>query len=143
MKRQIKNFLHNITSLTSDPALLNSRITSSNINVDGLCHLGCGDVDIRGWVNIDARNSSHVHLVDLDLSLSTFQDSSISAIYMCHVLEHFPFDQVSRILSLLYSKLDRNGLLYLSVPDFSSICNIYLKTNSIETISSVVRWSGL
>ena len=54
---------------------------------------------------------------------------------MCHVLEHFPFDQVSRILSLLYSKLDRNGLLYLSVPDFSSICNIYLKTNSIETIS--------
>ena len=63
MKDQIKNFIHNIKSRSFYSSIFNSRITVPPITTTGLrLHLGCGDVNISGWVNIDARSFDHVHL---------------------------------------------------------------------------------
>ena len=101
----------------------------------GLClHLGCGHVDLPGWVNIDARSLSHVHLVTKDLTLAEFSDNSISAIYLCHVLEHFPFKMTRILLDVFSRKLRPGGVLYLAVPDFSKIAQTYMSHKDISSI---------
>jgi len=102
---------------------------------DGLClHIGCGTINIPGWVNIDARPFSHVHIISKNIVLSEFTDSSVSAIYLCHVLEHFPFSEVESVLRLFYKKLKPGGVLYLAVPDFAKIVHTYASTQDISAI---------
>lgn len=105
----------------------------------GLClHIGCGDINLPGWVNIDARPFSHVHIVSQDISLGEFQDSSVSAIYLCHVLEHFPFAELQSVLNLFNQKLKPGGVLYLAVPDFHKIVESYTSNRDISSIMKVL-----
>ena len=102
---------------------------------DGLClHIGCGDVNLPGWVNIDARPMTHVHIVTQDISLGEFNDGSVSAIYLCHVLEHFPFRELESALHIFCKKLKPGGVLYLAVPDFSKIVDTYVEKRDISLI---------
>ncbi|MDB4638780.1 methyltransferase domain-containing protein [bacterium] len=102
---------------------------------EGIClHIGCGTIDLPGWINIDARPLPHVHIVTKDLSLSEFKNESVSAIYLCHVLEHFPFSELQSVLKLFHQKLQPGGVLYLAVPDFSKIVETYVATHDISSI---------
>lgn len=88
-------------------------------------HLGSGDVNLQGWVNIDARPSAHIHLQSIDFHLNEFSDTSISEIYLCHVLEHFDFDEGVALLTNLKNKLISGGCLRISVPDFDQLIQVY------------------
>ena len=89
-------------------------------------HIGCGPINLEGWINIDARNNSHIHINTDVMDLKDFSDDSIGEIYMCHVLEHFSFEEVSSILDVFYRKLKPGGLLRISVPDFRLMAQSYL-----------------
>ena len=98
-------------------------------------HLGAGPINIQGWVSIDARDASHVHLQSEGFALDEFADGAISEIYMCHVFEHFSFEEVEVILRNLHKKLKVGGLLRLSVPDFDSLVTVYhANENNLELI---------
>jgi len=98
-------------------------------------HLGAGPINIQGWVNIDARHASHIHLQSEGFTLDEFADGAISEIYMCHVLEHFSFEEIEVILRNLHKKLKVGGLLRLSVPDFDSLVTVYhANGNNLELI---------
>ena len=138
MKQYLKNFFYNITSVSPIVNLFNIRVTvpprsllSDSLPEGVRLHLGCGDVDIKGWINVDARPLPHVHSVDLGLQLNSFADNSVAAIYMCHVLEHFSQADAELTLMRLRHKLAPNGILLLSVPDFSKICTAYLDHKNI------------
>jgi predicted SAM-dependent methyltransferase len=88
-------------------------------------HLGAGDINIQGWVNIDARSGKHLHIVKDNLMLDEFVDGSISEIYLCHVLEHFSFKDVDALLINFRRKLSAGGTLRISVPSFDSLVSIY------------------
>jgi hypothetical protein len=81
-------------------------------------HVGCGPIDIAGWVNIDARPFPHVHIASNSIALTEFSDGAIGEIYLCHVLEHFSFHEVDQLLAAYQKKLSPGGVLRLSVPDF-------------------------
>ncbi len=89
-------------------------------------HIGCGPINIEGWINIDARNDSHVHINTDVIDLKNFTDNSLGEIYLCHVLEHFSFEEVASVLEVFYKKLKIGGTLRLSVPDFKLIAKSYL-----------------
>ncbi len=55
-------------------------------------HLGAGEVNLQGWINIDARKFTHVHLVSDGFDLSSFNETSVYEFYTSHVLEHFSFE---------------------------------------------------
>jgi predicted SAM-dependent methyltransferase len=93
-------------------------------------HLGSGPFNLQGWVNIDARQYKHIHICKEDFDLKEFVDSSVSEIYMCHVIEHFSFAESKCLLINLKKKLAKNGVLRISVPDFDKIVNIYNKNKS-------------
>ena len=90
-------------------------------------HIGCGPINLEGFINIDARNDSHVHINTDVIDLNIFTDNSVGEIYLCHVLEHFSFEEVKIVLAVFYKKLQPGGLLRLSVPDFKIMAEGYVK----------------
>jgi len=92
-------------------------------------HVGCGKINIQGWINIDAVNDDHIHVNTTNLDLKEFSDGSVSEIYMCHVLEHFSFNDGKNVLIALNKKLCDNGIIRISVPDFDKIIEIYVESN--------------
>ena len=73
-------------------------------------HLGSGDVNMQGWINIDAREFYHTHLVSEGFDLSEFADNTIEELYLCHVLEHFSFLEAEQLLINLRKKLAEGGI---------------------------------
>ncbi|WP_411882788.1 class I SAM-dependent methyltransferase [Polaromonas sp. YR568] len=98
-------------------------------------HLGAGPINIQGWVSIDARQAPHIHLRSEGFALNEFADGAISEIYMCHVLEHFSFEEIGEILRNFRKKLKVGGVLRLSVPDFDRLVTVYQANgNNLELI---------
>jgi len=116
----------------NSPAVIYSENNKPGIKI----HLGCGPVNIEGWINIDARKYGHIHIQTPNLELSEFNDSVLEEIYLCHVLEHFSFKDAEKLIIRLKRKLRTGGTLRISVPDFDALVNVYKKTyhdiNSIK-----------
>lgn len=89
-------------------------------------HLGCGDINYPGFVNIDARPAAHVHHVQRIDRLPQFADNSASLIYVSHCLEHVPHRQVAPVLTEWFRVLAPRGVVRVSVPDFDQLVDIYL-----------------
>jgi len=130
--KKIKNLLHNkVYSVRrflnlwkfffkdSPPIYTKTRTAGLKI------HLGAGPINIQGWINVDAREYSHTHIVANNFDLAQFADGSISEIYMCHVLEHFSFSEVELLLRHFKNKLCIGGVIRLSVPSFDKLVDIY------------------
>jgi predicted SAM-dependent methyltransferase len=92
-------------------------------------HLGAGWVNIEGYVNIDGRPASHIHLQSVNFDLNEFTDGSIEEVYMCHVLEHFSFFDAATLISTIYKKLKINGIIRVAVPDFDKLITIYMQND--------------
>jgi SAM-dependent methyltransferase len=132
MKQKIKN-LFNLLKLFKNLKVLTNKnlpIYTSNNNNGIKVHIGSGDINLQGWINIDARSFEHVHIVTNDISLNEFQDNSIEEIYLCHVLEHISFNDSENFIEKMYTKLRPGGILRISVPSFDSIVKIYENNNN-------------
>ena len=92
-------------------------------------HFGSGQINLQGWINVDARAFDHVHIVSDDIKLGVFNDKSIDEVYLCHVLEHISFDDTQIFLKSLIEKLKPGGIVRISVPSFDSIIKIYENNN--------------
>lgn len=107
---------------------VNSRLPRSR---DGrlMLHVGCGNVDSPGYINIDARPMKHVHFIVHDIGEICFvPPGSIDLIYMSHVMEHVSHLRVSSVLRECRKVLKPGGVLRLGVPDFDLLCSLYEHT---------------
>jgi predicted SAM-dependent methyltransferase len=93
-------------------------------------HLGSGPINIQGWINVDARSYEHVHVVSDGFDLREFADGAISEIYLCHVLEHFSFEEAEALLKSLKVKLRQGGVIRISVPSFDRLIEVYKLSGS-------------
>ena len=93
-------------------------------------HLGSGEINLQGWVNIDARSFTHTHLQTDKIDLDEFLDESLTELYMCHVLEHLSFQENEDLINTFFNKLKQGGILRISVPDFDAIVKIYLNNGN-------------
>lgn len=87
-------------------------------------HLGCGEVYLEGYVNIDFPPSEHTvqrrSRVDqyADITELVYQPGSIDEIRLHHVFEHFPRSVALRLLIDWYLWLRVGGKLLIETPDF-------------------------
>lgn len=110
-------------------------VLPQNDNGKVMIHLGCGDVVAPGYINVDLKSATHVHFVHDVTNLPFFKDNSADLVYACHVMEHFPFEQIKRILWEWRRVLKIGGTLRLSVPDFDKLLVIYRRSNNeVESI---------
>lgn len=68
--------------------------SSSGIRV----HLRIGEINLQGWINIDARAFAHIAAQTTSLPLAEFSDYAVSALYICLVLEHLSFVECRGLL---------------------------------------------
>jgi len=102
-------------------------------------HIGSGEINIQGWVNIDARDFSHVHIVSKEISFNEFTDGSIQEVYLCHILEHLSFLELESVLHLINLKLKVGGVIRVSVPDFDKVIDIYqMENNNLDSVKHVL-----
>ena len=88
-------------------------------------HLGCGNIRLSGFCNVDILVTPAVDVVSDISKLDNFANNSIEQIYACHVLEHFSHDEAVKVLRRWYDVLAPNGELRISVPDIDRIVKIY------------------
>lgn len=81
------------------------------------------------WKILDAEERPEVDYVGNASDLSQFEDNSIAAIYVSHVLEHFYHAIDNELINTLqewYRVLKPGGNLFISVPDLKKLCWLYL-----------------
>lgn len=101
-----------------------------------LLHIGCGDINAPYFINVDARQLPHVHIVTANLfRLEMIPDNMVDMVYMSHVLEHVSHRDIVTTLMEMQRILKSGGLLRISVPDFDKIIDIYKANDTnIESI---------
>lgn len=100
-----------------------------------MLHIGCGDVNAPGFINVDARRAPHVHFVLHDLHEIRFLPAaSMRMVYMSHVLEHVPHMSVDSVLREALRVLQPGGVVRLSVPDYDLLHSAYQQCGDLDAI---------
>ena len=120
-------------------------IPKEKVNGENLkLHIGCGDVKVKGFINVDADPKlPAVDVVDDVRTLSRFEAGSAEVIYACHVLEHLSHGEVFSVLTRWYDVLKSGGELRISVPDTDRIVQIYQKHWEHFQTPPNTPWIGL
>jgi predicted SAM-dependent methyltransferase len=87
-------------------------------------HLGSGGHELPGWVNVDLVGMGSDLRWDLTSRLP-FDDGSADAVFLEHVLEHFPLETVLAMLAESRRVLAPGGILRAGVPDFGRYAESY------------------
>ncbi len=94
-------------------------------------HLGCGENNFSGWVNIDLDSPTADRLLDLTQSLP-FEDSSVSHIFNEHFIEHVTREQAVAFLKECYRVLSSQGAIRISTPNLRYLVHCYFFDNKNE-----------
>ncbi len=106
-------------------------------------HLGCANVYIPGYCNVDIDPASSADVVDDILRLRRFGTNYADSIYACHVLEHVSHREAPIVLSQWFRVLKPGGELRISVPDLDRIVKIYQKNWEHFQTPGHAPWIGL
>ena len=108
-------------------------------------HLGCGNVYLNGYVNIDLPFSKYLDdkkiRVDLeaDITKLNYPTESIDEIRSHHVFEHF--DRITSLCLLIkwYDWLKIGGMLIIETPDFKKCAKYFLFNNDNKNRLKLIR----
>ncbi len=103
-------------------------------------HLGCGNVIMGGWINIDLNPCADL-MLDARERLP-FPDGSFSTIYSEHFYEHFNYPRdITHLLSECYRVLEAGGLHSFGVPDGEIVLRHYTTHEYAEHAAAQIRWN--
>jgi predicted SAM-dependent methyltransferase len=103
-------------------------------------HLGCGEIILPGWTNVDAVHRPGVTVADLSRTFP-WETSSVDFIYNEHFLEHLSLDQGHVFLSECRRVLKPTGVLRISTPSLQVLLDDYANRNLHRIDRSV--WAPL
>lgn len=101
-------------------------------------HLGCGQVYLEGYTNIDFPMSNHSlqpkSVADklADLTTLRYKQNSIEEVRLHHTFEHFIRPEALALVASWHSWLEDGGRLHIEVPDFDATAKIVLKRSSSD-----------
>ena len=113
------------------------------LNKTNRLHIGCGNVKIDGFINIDAfRTPAADFICEVEDLPKYIKPCTISLIYSSHTLEHFSRSDAIHVLKMFYDFLQDSGELRISVPDLIKLSDLArrpkLKFNDMRTIQGVL-----
>ena len=90
-------------------------------------NLGCGQVPIEGYLNIDKRRLPGVDIV-ADVNNLPFEKETVLELFSSHLIEHFPEEELKRqLLPSWYNLIKKGGMLRTVLPDSVTMMEQYLK----------------
>lgn len=91
-------------------------------------HIGCGKRDFgKKWEGIDGADFPHIK--SHNIKNLEYLPNTVDNIYSAHTLEYFDREEVLPVLQEWNRVLKPEGNLYLSVPDFRTMTELYLQDN--------------
>ena len=90
-------------------------------------NLGCGDVELDGYRNMDIKRGPGEGAYPL-----LIDDGSVDEIRASHLLEHFPMRDTLPVLAEWYRAIKPGGRIKIAVPDFDVIAKSYLDGDKIN-----------
>ncbi len=108
-------------------------------------HLGCGEVYLPGYINVDFPPSQHSvqrHTkadIFTDLSQLHYPSGTVDEIRLHHVFEHFERPVALRLLIDWYGWLKEGGQLIIETPDFHRCVQAYLSSSNLKSQMKIVR----
>lgn len=94
-----------------------------------LCfNLGCRTTRIPGFLNVDLYDGDNVDIRTDVSDLKQIAGGSVNTIYASHILEHFSHTKTVAVLKEWFRVIVPGGKLYVAVPDFDAMVQLYLKT---------------
>jgi hypothetical protein len=108
-------------------------------------HLGCGEVFLPGYVNIDLPAADHTvqsanqATIRADITTLEYPAGTVDEIRLHHVFEHFDRPTAVYLLMSWQRWLRVNGLLVIETPDFARCARRYVLTRSMATRMRLAR----
>jgi predicted SAM-dependent methyltransferase len=108
-------------------------------------HLGCGEVYLPGYINVDFSSSRHSvqqhSKADIfaDLSQLHYAAGTVDEIRLHHVFEHFDRPVALRLLIDWYGWLKDGGRLIIEAPDFHRCVQAYLNDENLKHRMKILR----
>ena len=106
-------------------------------------HIGCGNIELKGYINIDIRHAPAADFVT-DARKLPCKSNSVEIIETYHVIEHISFSDVESMLHEWYRVLMPKGRLVIECPDFDKAIAEYLSGNEkrLYSIYGRRRYNG-
>lgn len=101
-------------------------------------HLGCGQVYLEGYLNIDYPLDNHTvqhkSVADkfADLSTLRYKRQSVDEVRLHHVYEHFPRHIAIGLLASWHTWLKKGGVVHIEVPDFDETASLVIDESFSE-----------
>ena len=95
-------------------------------------NLGARNRSIPDFLNMDIDQHAGVDIVGDVSDLSRFKNNSIPAIYASHILEHMGHNVTLSVLKEWNRVIEPNGKLYVAVPDFERVVEIYKQIGGLH-----------
>lgn len=80
-------------------------------------HVGCANIRLEGYINIDCRQSEATDLVAFAWNIAGVTPASVSSIYSRHMLEHLDPEDARRSIRHWFHLLTPGGMINVIVPD--------------------------
>jgi predicted SAM-dependent methyltransferase len=96
-------------------------------------HLGCGDIYLDGYINVDILPRKKIDTCT-DLRKLPWRDASVDMIYSCAVIEHFGRHEWIDVLKEWCRTLKPGGLLRLSTSDFDAAVTRYAQQTDLNEL---------
>lgn len=91
-------------------------------------HLACGHDYNDEYINVDLYAPEDARCdVRFDVQTLPYPDNSVDEIKAFHIIEHFHFFEIEKVLAEWYRVLKPGGRLYLETPDFLETCRSFVK----------------
>jgi len=100
-------------------------------------HIGCGKKYLDGYKHLDVINFDHIDFVCDTRKLTMIEDTSVSEIYACHILEHVERNEVVDVLREWSRVLKVGGVVRIAVPNFEAVVAEYIENKDLQ------RFQGL
>jgi hypothetical protein len=101
-------------------------------------HLGCGEVYLPGYVNIDLPPALRADLA-ADVTALRYEPESVAEIRLHHVFEHFTRGTALRLLLDWYDWLVADGVLTIETPDFERSAREFARRPRVQSRAVLVR----
>lgn len=88
-------------------------------------NIGCGEVHMDGWLNIDSESEKADLMHDLRKPLP-YNDNFVDFIYSEHFIEHLTPEEGESVFKETYRVLKNNGVMRIATPDLDYIVFRYL-----------------
>ena len=93
--------------------------------------IGSGSKKRAGWLTLDMCSGSDIFW-DLNLKMP-FKDNSFERVYCSHVLEHFKYYDLKKLLKDVYRVLEPGGEFLIAVPNASIYIDAYFGVRSVDS----------